>query len=190
MKVKMCGLHNIWVSTHRFSQTNRFVIVVANKVQWSLPVLRPFCPHKAAGIFSKLSFSTAVHNLHHIFLIFSKLSPLNAYHLVRIREGFEWKTAPNTPLGHLEYLVMPFGLTNSPVILQALVNKVLWDFLQRFVCLPGWLSHLFPIQGWTHLPRSSRATAAPEKKTFMLRQKIVSSMFHPSQSSTWFGPGL
>jgi len=30
----------------------------------------------------------------------------NAYHLVRIREGDEWKTAINTPLGHLEYLVI------------------------------------------------------------------------------------
>jgi len=50
-------------------------------------------------------------------------------HLVRIRDGDEWKTAFNTPLGHFEYLVMPFGLTNAPAVFQALVNDVLRDFL-------------------------------------------------------------
>ena len=34
--------------------------------------------------------------------MFTKLDLLNAYHLVRIREGDEWKTAFNTPTGHWE----------------------------------------------------------------------------------------
>ncbi len=65
--------------------------------------------------------------------IFTKLDLRNAYHLVRIREGDEWKTAFNTPTGHFEYLVMPFGLSNSPAVFQALVNDVLRDMVDRFV---------------------------------------------------------
>lgn len=51
-----------------------------------------------------------------------KLDLRNAYHLVRIREGDEWKTAFNTPLGHFEYLIMLFGLTNALAVFQALFN--------------------------------------------------------------------
>ena len=69
----------------------------------------------------------------HQATVFTKLDLRNAYHLVRVREGDEWKTAFNTPLGHFEYLVMPFGLTNAPAVFQALINDVLRDMLHRFV---------------------------------------------------------
>lgn len=44
----------------------------------------------------------------------------NAYHLVGIREGDEWKIAFNTPSGHYKCLGMPFGLTNAPAIYAVL----------------------------------------------------------------------
>ncbi|KAJ8333796.1 hypothetical protein SKAU_G00411150 [Synaphobranchus kaupii] len=66
-------------------------------------------------------------------VIFTKLDLRNAYHLVRIREGDEWKTAFNTPLGHYEYLVVPFGLTNAPAVFQGMVNDVLRDLLGKTV---------------------------------------------------------
>ncbi|KAK3550775.1 hypothetical protein QTP70_004920 [Hemibagrus guttatus] len=47
-------------------------------------------------------------------VIFTKLDLRNAYNLVRVCEGDEWKTMFNNPFGHFEYLVMPFGLTNAP----------------------------------------------------------------------------
>ncbi|KAG1935767.1 retrotransposable element [Pimephales promelas] len=65
--------------------------------------------------------------------IFTKLDLRNAYHLVRIREGDEWKTAFNTPRGHFEYLVIFFGLSNSPAVFQALVNDVLRDMIDQFI---------------------------------------------------------
>uniref|UniRef100_A0A8C1U5W3 Gypsy retrotransposon integrase-like protein 1 n=1 Tax=Cyprinus carpio TaxID=7962 RepID=A0A8C1U5W3_CYPCA len=64
---------------------------------------------------------------------FTKLDLRNAYHLVRIKEGDEWKTAFNTPLGHFEYRVLPFGLVNAPAVFQALINDVLRDMLNIFV---------------------------------------------------------
>ncbi len=65
--------------------------------------------------------------------VFTKLDLRNAYHLVRIKEGDEWKTAFNTPIGHFEYRVLPFGLVNAPAVFQALVNDVLRDMLNIFV---------------------------------------------------------
>ncbi len=62
-------------------------------------------------------------------LFFTKLDLRNAYHLVRMRERDEWKTAFNTPRGHFEYLVLPFCLSNTPAVFQVLVNDVLRDQL-------------------------------------------------------------
>ncbi len=65
--------------------------------------------------------------------VFPKLDLRNAYHLVWIREGDEWKTAFNTPTGHYEYLVLLFGLTNAPAVFQGMVNSVLGDMINQFV---------------------------------------------------------
>lgn len=53
--------------------------------------------------------------------VYTKLDLCNAYHLVRVKEGGEWKTALNIPNGHYEYLVMLFGLTNA-LIYEMLQN--------------------------------------------------------------------
>lgn len=80
-----------------------------------------------------LPLMSSAFELLHGAKIFTKLDLRNAYHLVTIREGDEWKTTFNTPSGHYEYLVMPFDLTNAPAVFQALVNDVLRDMWNVFV---------------------------------------------------------
>ena len=46
----------------------------------------------------------------------------NAFNLVRVKEGNEWKTVFRTHLGLFEYTVMPFGLTNVPATFQSLIQ--------------------------------------------------------------------
>ena len=65
--------------------------------------------------------------------IFIKLNLKDGYHLVRICEGDEWKTAFQTRYGHFEYKVMPFGLVNAPATFQAMMNKILREFLDHGV---------------------------------------------------------
>ncbi|KAJ1189836.1 hypothetical protein NDU88_006578 [Pleurodeles waltl] len=66
---------------------------------------------------------------------FTKLDLRGAYHLLRIKEGDEWKTAFRTPFGHFEYKVMPFGLTNAPAIFQRFMDSVFSDLLNQTVVI-------------------------------------------------------
>ncbi|PRP74178.1 retrotransposon nucleocapsid protein, partial [Planoprotostelium fungivorum] len=65
--------------------------------------------------------------------IFTALDLKNAYRLVRIKKGDEWKTAFRTRYGLFEYLVMPFGLSNCPGNFQAKVNSTFSDMIDVFV---------------------------------------------------------
>lgn len=63
---------------------------------------------------------------------FTVIDLKNAFNLVRIKEGDEWKTAFRTPMGLYEYLVMPMGLTNAPATFQAFIQDTLRDYLDVF----------------------------------------------------------
>jgi hypothetical protein len=65
--------------------------------------------------------------------IYTKIDLKHAYHLVRIAEGDEWKTAFRTRYGSFEWCVIPEGLTNAPAAFQRFMNDIFSDMLD--VCV-------------------------------------------------------
>ena len=71
---------------------------------------------------------------------YTKIDLKHAFHLVRIAEGDEPKTAFRTHSGSFEWKVMPFGLSNAPAAFQQFINEVLGDLLE--VCAIGYLDDI------------------------------------------------
>jgi len=63
--------------------------------------------------------------------IFTKIDLKIGYHLVRIKDGDEWKTAFRTRYGLYKFLVMPFRLCNAPAMFQDMINYIFCDLLDQ-----------------------------------------------------------
>jgi len=72
--------------------------------------------------------------------IYTKIDLRHAYHLVRIREGDEWKTTFRTKYGSFEWCVMPEGLSNAPAAFQRFMNDIFADMLD--VCVVVYLDDI------------------------------------------------
>ena len=72
--------------------------------------------------------------------IYTKIDLRHAYHLVRIREGDEWKTTFRTKYGSFEWQVIPEGLSNAPAAFQRFMNDIFADMLD--VCVVVYLDDI------------------------------------------------
>ena len=61
--------------------------------------------------------------------VFTKLDQRNSYHLVRMAEEDEEKTAFRTRFGLYHWRGMPFGLCNAPATFQSMMDNMLHDLL-------------------------------------------------------------
>jgi hypothetical protein len=65
--------------------------------------------------------------------VFSKIDLRSGYHQLKIQECDILKTAFVLRYGLYVYTVMSFGLTNAPAYFMYLMNKVLMEYLDKFV---------------------------------------------------------
>ena len=65
--------------------------------------------------------------------IYTSVDLKKGFWQVPIAEKDRCKTAFSTKYGTYEFLVMPFGLTNAPATFQRMMNKLLEDYIGKFV---------------------------------------------------------
>ncbi len=120
--------------------------------------------------------------------LLTKLDLHNAYSLIRICEGDEWKTDFVTPTGHYEYRVMPYGLVNAPSVFQDFMHAVLREFLHQFVLV--YIDEILPEFGRTSPaccggPPTSKGKQLVPKSREVLLPSVVSQVPRLPHRPVW-----
>ena len=58
---------------------------------------------------------------------FTRLDLKNAFNIIRIAAGHQWKTAFRNKKGLVQYTVMPFELTNAPATFRVMIDEIFKD---------------------------------------------------------------
>ena len=67
--------------------------------------------------------------------VFSKIDLRSGYHQMKIRPSDIHKKTFSTRYGLYEFTVMSFDLTNAPAYFMNLMNKVLMEYLDKFIAV-------------------------------------------------------
>jgi hypothetical protein len=65
--------------------------------------------------------------------VFSKINFGSGYHQLWIKEDDLPKTTFKTRIGHYQFTVLPFGLANAPGVFMSLMNRVLHEYMDKFI---------------------------------------------------------
>lgn len=66
-------------------------------------------------------------------VVFSKIDSRFNYHQVRVAKQDVPKTILQTRYRHFKFVIMSFGLINASIVLMDLMNRVLYDYLDKFI---------------------------------------------------------
>jgi len=127
---------------HSTSSPHRALVLFVKKKDGSLQLCVDFCRlnkitkkdrYPLPLISDLVDFPRKAH-------IYTKIDLQHTYHLVRIAEGDEWKTAFRTCYGAFKWSVMLFGLTNALAAFQRFMNDVFSNLLD--VCVVVYLDNI------------------------------------------------
>src|SRR5258706_3965728 len=111
---------------------------------------------------------------------FTKVDLKNGYHLIRIKEGDEWKTAFRCRYGLFEYTVMPFGLVNAPATFQGMINHIFRDMLDQ-----GIIAYI------DDLVMHAKTREEHDKMVFeVLKRLKENSLYIAPDKCEWAQPGI
>ena len=67
--------------------------------------------------------------------VFSKIDLRSGFYQLKIKESDVPKSAFRTRYGHYEFMVMPFGLSNALAASMDLMNRVVKEYLDKFIVI-------------------------------------------------------